>query len=161
MKASYVINTVVVLCLVIVLFLCGFYCGNRIAKLTIPSVIESVRIDTVTISDTVIKPIPHYVRLISTDTIITPKDTVYIPIEQKTVIKQIDNDTVKGTIKAVYSGYNASLDTLQYDLSLTNKTLLKRRKFGFTVGVTSGIGYDFNNKVMPFIGVGISYGYNF
>lgn len=120
-----------------------------------------VRIDSIYITDTVIKPIPKYIDRIKYDTIITPNDTVYIPIEKSEIIHNINTDSIKGTIKAVYSGYNASIDTLIYNLSFQQKTLLKRRKMGFTVGLTGGVGYDFNNKVTPFIGVGVTWGYNF
>ena len=135
--------------------------GRKYAIQKFDSINYEVRVDTVTINDTITNFTPKYITIVKTDTLITPKDTIYLPIEQKTVIEDIDNDSVKGSIKAVFSGFDAVLDTLQYDLQITNRTLYKRRKWGFTIGVSSGIGYDFNNRVTPYIGLGVTWGYNF
>ena len=156
-------NTLIIVAFVLCLMIMSFFLGTKYTyhqSDNTPYPTE-VKIDTVMVRDTIIKPIPQFTRILKTDTIVTPNDTVYLPIEQKTVIEKIDNDTVKGSIKAVFSGYNAVLDTLQYDLSITSKTVYKRKKLGFTIGVSGGIGYDFNNKVTPFIGLGVTYGLNF
>lgn len=155
---KHLFNLIVLLCLIGAGFLIGKdYAIHRYHN----SITYKVRVDTVTVRDTITNLIPKYITILRTDTLVTPKDTIYLPIEQKTVIEKIDNDSVKGSIKAVFSGFDAVLDTLQYDLQITNKTLYKRRKLGFTIGVSSGIGYDFNNKVTPYIGVGVTWGYNF
>lgn len=117
-----------------------------------------IRIDTIRLTETIEKPITRYVKTIRVDTI-TNIDTLFIPIEQKEYIHNINNDSIKGSIKTVFSGYDVSLDSLQYDLSFTQKTLLKRKRMGFTVGITTGVGYDFNKKINPFIGIGLTYGF--
>lgn len=122
---------------------------------------EVVKIDTLYINDTIIQPVPQIKRIIRTDTIFTSGDTVYLPIQQSEVIQDIDNDTVKGQIKVVYSGYNSVIDTLQYNLSTVTKTVYKRKKWGFTVGISSGAAYDFENKFTPYIGIGVVYGIHF
>lgn len=142
----------------------GFLLGIKFEKAqnAISDNIEIIKTDTITITKEIIKPVPHYITKIKNDTIITTDiDTLFLPIEQKQYITEINNDSVKGQIKAVLSGYNASLDTLQYNLSFEQKTLLKQRKWSFTVGPAIGIGYDLNNKKFnPYIGIGLTFGYN-
>ena len=150
-------NILLILSLIILIYGFGFICGLKYYQ---PQEKEIIRIDTIKITDTIEKPVLKYIRTIRTDTIITPNDTVFLPIEQKEYIHEIKNDTVNGSIKIVLNGYNPSLDSLQYNLSFTQKTLLKRKRMGFTIGVTTGVGYDFNKKINPFIGIGLTYGIN-
>ena len=154
-------NILLILSLIILIYGLGFISGLKYQQIKNKEPLKDVeiKVDTIKITDTIEKPVPQFVRTLRIDTLETPKDTIYLPIQQKEYIHQIHNDSIEGSIKAVLSGYNPSLDLLQYDLSFRNKTLLKRRKWGFTVGLTTGVGYGINNKVSPFIGVGVTYGF--
>lgn len=155
-------NILFILSLIILIYGLGFISGLKYQRWKKDESMKDaeIKVDTIRITDTIEKPVTHYIRTLRIDTLATPKDTLYLPIEQKEYIHQINNDSIDGSIKAVFSGYNPSLDLLQYELSFKNKTLLKRRKWGFTVGVTTGVGYDLNKRVSPFVGFGITYGLN-
>lgn len=120
------------------------------------------RTDTVTVRDTVTELVAHRVTVIRHDTLVTPRDTVYLPIEQRHYVHTLDNDSVKGTVTAAVSGFDVNLDSLYYDLSFTQKTVVvtKRRKWGFTVGPQVGVGYG-GAGLKPYVGIGISWGYSF
>lgn len=156
------VNILLILSLIILIYGLGFISGLKYQQIKNKEPLKDVevRFDTIRIIDTIEKPVPQYIKTLRIDTLKTPKDTIYLPIQQKEYIHQIHNDSIDGSIKAVFSGYNPSLDLLQYDLSFRNKTITQRKKWGFTVGVTTGIGYGIYNKVSPFIGVGVTYGIN-
>lgn len=142
----------------------GFLLGIKFEKTQhlINDNIEVVKTDTITITKEIIKPVPQVITKFRTDTIITTDiDTVFLPIEQKQYLTEVNNDSVKGQIKAVISGYNASLDTLQYNLSFQEKTLLKRKKWGWNVSLGCGVGYDLQQKQFePVVALTFGFGYN-
>lgn len=111
----------------------------------------------------IIKPKPIYVEKIKiiNDTLPSAVDSskveVIIPIEKKVYKDTIyrDKDTIN--VRAVISGYKADLDTLDIEIykvkQIINKVNVKPKKF--IIGPQIGITYD--NKIKPFIGVGITY----
>lgn len=118
--------------------------------------------DTVRISDTILAPVPVRIETVRTDTIRTPKDTIYLPVESKTYERDINTDSVKGTIRTSVSGYDVSLDSVSYDLSFMKETVYvrNRKKWGWSVVAGPGVGYD-GRRVTPFVGVTVGFGYNF
>lgn len=120
-----------------------------------------VKTDTVTITKTI--PKPEYITetVIRRDTI--EKETI-IPIVQRQYLTEINTDTVKGEITAVVSGYEATLDTLNYKLNIYPKseiitiqeqiTKYKQKKINF--GIYGGVGYSvFTHKPDLQVGIGI------
>ena len=124
-----------------------------------------VKVKTDTIYKTISKP--RYIR----ETVIR-RDTVYkdsvLPIVKRDYITNIDNDSVKGQIRAVVSGYDASLDSISYRLAIptyrvtntvsTQTTKYKRKHWTFTLGVGSGYGM-INKKTDIFIGGMLGYSF--
>ena len=148
---------------------------NEIVEVSQPKVeIKTVtKTDTVTITRTV--PKPEYVTetIIKTDTIqILNNDTIVekkpIDYTKRQYCTIVDNDTVKGEIKATVSGYEATLDTLSYNLNIYPKTVTntitseitkyKTKHWNFTLGV--GAGYGLINR-KPDIFIGGMVGYSF
>lgn len=119
------------------------------------------KVDTVTMTKTI--PKPEYIKetIIRTDTV--TKDTV-IHFTSRDYVTQISNDTVKGEIKATVSGYEAVLDTIQYNLNIYPKTITntvetqiikyKQKKINF--GIYGGVGYSvFSRQPDLQVGIGI------
>lgn len=118
--------------------------------------------DTIMIADTIREPVPVTKILVRTDTITTPKDTIFLPIESHEYVHSIENDSVRGKIKVTLSGYDAKLDSLIYDLTIPHETIIvsRRRKWGFTAGPQIGAGVAGGN-ISTYVGIGITYGFNF
>lgn len=131
--------------------------------------IVKVKTEVVTKTDTIYRTIskPTYLTetIIRTDTI---KQDSVLPIVQREYYTNIDTDTVTGQIKAVVSGYNAELDTLQYNLIIPTKTITnsvetqitkyKQKHWNFTVGVGGGYGV-INRKADIFVGGMVGYSF--
>lgn len=111
------------------------------------------RIDTVW--DTV--PVPVYESVVDSFPFVVPvpvpgdtvRDTVYLPITQK---------TYKDSLYTAYvSGYRAKLDSIEvYSKTRTMfvRGRAKRKRFG--LGVHAGYGIT-GSKLSPYVGVGVSY----
>ena len=111
------------------------------------------RIDTV--RDTV--PVPVYESVVDSFPFVVPvpvpgdtvRDTLYLPITQK---------TYKDSLYTAYvSGYRAKLDSIEvYSKTRTMfvRGRVKRKRFG--LGVQAGYGIT-GNKLSPYVGVGVSY----
>lgn len=120
---------------------------------------------TDTIYKTIVKPRFITETIIRTDTV--KQDTI-LPIVQRDYITAINTDSVSGEIKAVVSGYNAVLDTLQYNLIIPTKTVTntvqtqiskyKQKHWNFTVGVGGGYGL-INRKADIFVGGMVGYSF--
>lgn len=120
-------------------------------------------------TDTIIKTIskPHYITetIIRTDTI---KAHTAVNIVQREYYTTINTDTITGQIKAVISGVNPTLDTLQYNLhipirTITNEITVERTKYkqkhwNFTVGIGGGYGL-INRKADIFVGGMVGYSF--
>lgn len=120
-------------------------------------------------TDTIYKTIskPHYLTetVIRTDTI---KADTAVNFVQREYYTTINTDTITGEIKAVVSGVNPTLDTLQYNLhipirTVTNEITVERTKYkqkhwNFTVGVGGGYGL-INRKADIFIGGMVGYSF--
>lgn len=118
-------------------------------------------------TDTIYKEFtkPKYLTetIIRTDTI---KAHTAVNIVQREYYTTINTDTITGQIKAVVSGVNPTLDTLQYNFhipirTVTNEITVERTKYkqkhwNFTVGIGGGYGL-INRKADIFIGGMVGY----
>lgn len=122
---------------------------------------EVVKVDT--IYRTITKPKYITETIVRTDTI---KEDTVLQFLQRDYITAINTDSVSGEIKATVSGYNAVLDTLQYNLTIPTRTITntittettkyKQRHWNFTVGVGAGYGL-INQKADIFVGGTVGY----
>ena len=126
---------------------------ERVPGEVVRDTIITNRIDTV--RDTV--PVPVYESVVDSFPFVVPvpvpgdtvRDTLYLPITQK---------TYKGSLYTAYvSGYRAKLDSIEvYSKTRTMfvRGRVKRKRFG--LGVQAGYGIT-GNKLSPYVGVGVSY----
>lgn len=122
-------------------------------------------IKTDTIYKEIIKPKYLTETIIRTDTI---KADTAVNFVQREYYTTINTDTITGQIKAVVSGVNPTLDTLQYNLhipirTVTNEITVERTKYkqkhwNFTVGVGGGYGL-FSRKADIFVGGMVGYSF--
>lgn len=122
-------------------------------------------IKTDTIYKKIIKPKYLTETIIRTDTI---KADTAVNFVQREYYTTINTDTITGQIKAVVSGVNPTLDTLQYNLhipirTITNEITVERMKYkqkhwNFTVGIGAGYGL-INRKADVFVGGIIGYSF--
>ena len=120
-------------------------------------------IKTDTIYKEFIKPKYLTETIIRTDTI---KAHTAVNIVQREYYTTINTDTITGQIKAVVSGVNPTLDTLQYNFhipirTVTNEITVERTKYkqkhwNFTVGIGGGYGL-INRKADIFVGGMVGY----
>ena len=135
------------------------------------SVREVVKTDTVTtvvtLRDTVeverLKPI--YTEVIRRDTI--PADTVLL-VERLVYDTEVHNDSLSGSIRAVVSGTNPSLDSLTYRFNIPTRTITQtieteriiKQKTHLNYGIGVMAGYSIFAK-KPDIMAGVFIGYSF
>lgn len=135
-------------------------------KITTKTEVETIiKTDTVTIYKEVVKPEYITETIIRTDTI---KEETVVPIVQRGYIEMIDNDSIKGKIETVVSGYNPQLDSIKYKFEFYPKTITntvettvtkevtkyKQKKINF--GVFVGPTYNFISKKFDLsVGCGI------
>ena len=138
---------------------------------------EVVRVDTVTLSDTlylhdtltVDNPVPYLVEKVKTDTVFTPAgDTLQLVTETKKYEESIIQDQDTAVVKAQITGINAELDTVSVMFNrrqVTNtieitKYIEKKRKFHerfhFSPNVSAGYGV-FNRNLDVYVGFGVAY----
>ena len=158
---------------IILLFLClwiGFYLGKH--NTNIPNqetIIETIiRNDTIVKTDTLIKEIisPKYIReeIVRVDTIKADTTLLY---QRRTYLTQLNEDSISGEIKAVVSGYNAVLDTLNYCFNIpskeiyTEKEIITERikKQRCNVGFFIGPSYNVINRSVD-LSVGVGFNFN-
>lgn len=158
---------------IIGLFAClwlGYWIGQRKNIVPTEKITETIiKRDTITKTDTLIKEIisPKYIReeIVRIDTIKADTTLIY---QRRTYLTQLNEDSISGEIKAVVSGYNAVLDTLQYNLIIPTKTITntvetqitkyKQKHWNFTVGVGAGYGV-LNRKADIFVGGMVGYSF--
>lgn len=131
--------------------------------------IVKVETKVITKTDTIYRTItkPKYITqtIIRTDTI---KANTAVNYVQREYYTNINTDTITGQIKAVVSGFNPSLDTLQYNLHIPTRTITntmeiqttkyKQKHWNFTVGIGAGYGL-INRKADVFVGGIIGYSF--
>ena len=138
---------------------------------------EVVRVDTVTLSDTlylhdtltVDNPVPYLVEKVKTDTVFTPAgDTLQLVTETKKYEENIIQDQDTAVVKAQITGINAEIDTISVMFNrrqVTNtieitKYIEKKRKFlqrfHFSPNVSAGYGV-FNRNLDVYVGFGVAY----
>lgn len=138
---------------------------------------EVVRVDTVTVSDTlylhdtltVYNPVPYLVEKVKTDTVFTPAgDTIQLVTETKKYEENIIQDQDTAVVKAQITGINAEIDTISVmfnrrevinTIEIT-KYIEKKRKFlqrfHFSPNVSAGYGV-FNRNLDVYVGFGVAY----
>lgn len=138
---------------------------------------EVVRVDTVTLSDTlylhdtltVDNPVPYLVEKVKTDTVFTPAgDTIQLVTETKKYEENIIQDQDTAVVKAQITGINAEIDTISVmfnrrevinTIEIT-KYIEKKRKFlqrfHFSPNVSAGYGV-FNRNLDVYVGFGVAY----
>ena len=126
---------------------------ERVPGEVVRDTIITNRIDTV--RDTV--PIPVYESVVDSFPFVVPvpvpgdtvRDTLYLPITQK---------TYKGSLYTAYvSGYRAKLDSIEvYSKTRTMFVSWRVKRTRFGLGVQAGYGIT-GNKLSPYVGVGVSY----
>lgn len=156
---------------IIGLFLClwiGFYIGKKNTTIPTETITETIiKRDTIIKTDTLIKEIisPKYIReeIVRVDTIKADTTLLY---QRRTYLTQINEDSISGDIKAVVSGYNAVLDTLNYCFNIptkeiyTEKEIISQKKNRLNYGIQAGFGYGvLNRKADFYIGVGVGYSF--
>lgn len=122
-------------------------------------------IKTDTIYKEIIKPKYLTETIIRTDTI---KADTAVNFVQREYCTTINTDTITGQIKAVVSGVNPTLDTLQYNLHIPIRTvtneitveITKYKQKHFNWGITAGFGYGITTKRPDlFVGLGVQYSF--
>ena len=90
---------------------------------------------------------------------------VEVPISTYKLDTVFQTDTTQLNLFVQNSGYDVKLDTLYYRLQYTPtpiKLPKKKHRFGFFVGPSVGVGYDWTTgKVLPSVGLGIGIGFSF
>lgn len=138
---------------------------------------EVVRVDTVTLSDTlylhdtltVDNPVPYLVEKVKTDTVFTQAgDTIQLVTETKKYEENIIQDQDTAVVKAQITGINAEIDTISVmfnrrevinTIEIT-KYIEKKRKFldRWHFCPNMGVGYGiFNRKPDVYIGIGVGF----
>lgn len=157
---------------IIGLFVClwiGFFIGktqnNNLQQETITETI--IKTDTIVKTDTLIKEIikPEHLTetIIRTDTI---KADTAINLVKREYYTEINDDSIRGEIRAVISGYNPSLDSLNYNFIIPTKEIISEKEIikerlkkqrcniGFFVGPSYNV---INRSVDLSIGVGLTF----
>ena len=142
--------------------------------------IETVTTDTVTMSDTIVEtdtftyfqPMFQTEYIYRFDTIYTPKDTVPIPLKRVDYKDSVIKDNgARVLYYASVSGYDASLDTLDFMVSyptITNteyvtttiEKVVEKKNSRFSIGPSVGAGYGLFSK-QPDVYVGLALTYRF
>ena len=131
---------------------------------------------TIIVSDTITQVLYDTVYLKDFKTVKLPiTDTLYIdsvkidsifvqmPISMYQLDTVFKNDSTRLDLHIINSGFDVKLDSLYYKLEYRQAPPVikkKRHRFGFYVGPTVGLGYDYlNNKPIPTVGIGIGIGW--
>ena len=113
----------------------------------------------------------HYktVKLPTTDTLYIDSvkiDSIFVevPISTYKLDTVFQTDSTRLNLFIQNSGFDVKLDTLYYRLEYKPapvKLPKKKHRFGFFVGPTVGVGYDYlNNKPVPTVGIGVGIGWS-
>ena len=131
-------------------------------KTIIADTITQVIYDTMYIDHFVTKKLPVTDTLYR-DSVRIDSVFVQVPISTYRLDTTFCTDTTNLNIHIQNSGFNVSLDTLYYRLEYRPAPPVikkKRHRFGFFVGPSVGVGYDYlNNKPVPTVGIGIGIGW--
>ena len=143
---------------------------NHRTKQPVPPQKIIIITDTITnvVYDTIY--IDHYktVKLPITDTLIIDSvriDSIFVevPISVYKLDTTFTTDTTQLNLFIQNSGFNVSLDTLTYKFTYQpTPPVIKKKihRFGFYVGPSVGVGYDYlNNKPIPTVGIGVGIGW--
>lgn len=167
--AWYIILAAVILTLANI----GVYQCSKADKPT-----ETITTDTVLVQDTVFEtdsfcyyqPVEKLEYIYRFDTLYTPKDTVPIPLKRVEYTDSVIKDNGATVLYyASVSGYEASLDTLEFDVTyplVTNteyvtttiEKVVEKKPNRFSFGPSIGIGYGLTSKQFDaYAGVSLTY----
>ena len=151
----------------------GSFCLGRATKRAEPVAAEVER-DTVIIRDTFTEYYPEYITQWRTRTV-----KVEVPVADTTKnngseVASQDSVTVELPItervyegedyRAVVEGYNPILKEFavypKTQIVTTTETITKRKRWGVSIGVQGGYGLT-PAGTQPYVGVGLTFGYNF
>ena len=144
--------------------------SNRRVQRKQPETKIIVIADTITnvIYDTVYIKEYRTVKLPVTDTLYRDSvkiDSIFVevPISVYKLDTVFQTDSTRLDLFIQNSGYDVKLDSLYYKFTYqpTPPVIKKKRhRFGFFVGPSVGVGYDYlNNKPIPTVGIGIGIGW--
>ena len=172
MTESKLKNIIVILVIVVLLLLTTIsviVTNHRVKSkqpeqktIIITDTISKVVFDTVFIDHFVTKKLQLTDTLIK-DSIIIDSVFVEIPISVYKLDTTFVTDSTRLDLSIQNSGYDVTLDTLSYKFTYqpTPPVIKKKRhRFGFYVGPSVGVGYDYlNNKPVPTVGIGVGIGW--
>ena len=155
------------LLIILAILLCLSICFNFYQYHSYSNQTPIIHTDTITlVKDSIIykdkiRYITYYDTIIETST-----DTLFleIPIEHHQYKDTISKDSITYKLDIRYSGFKASLDTIQISTIYTPSIVTKKKRLssGLNLGIQVGYGMSFTPKPVPapYIGIGISYGLN-
>lgn len=169
--AWYIILAAVILTLANI----GVYQCSKADKPT-----ETITTDTVLVQDTVFEtdsfcyyqPVEKLEYIYRFDTLYTPKDSTPIPLKRVEYTDSVIKDNGATVLYfASVSGYKASLDTLEFDVTyplVTNteyvtttiEKVIEKKNSRFSIGPSVGFGYGIFSK-QPDLYAGLSLTYRF
>ena len=161
-RFSYVVSFAIGVILTSIVF--AIFRRDRIVEVEKPIIKTEYITKTDTITKTIYKPQYITETLVRTDTIINNNDSITLPITSRSYNIEISNDNVDGEIFANVSGFNPSLDSINYQFRVKNQiqkiteTRIRQKRWGFSVGV--GVGYGLTTRKAD-IFVGGIVGYSF
>ena len=169
-KLKQIIFILVVTIVILFTTLAIVVTNHRTRKQPVPPTKTIIITDTLTqvLYDTVFIREYKTVKFSVTDTLYIDSvkiDSVFVEVPISTY--QLDTtfctDTTRLDLFIQNSGYSVTLDTLSYKFTYqpTPPVIKKKRhRFGFFVGPTVGVGYDYlNNKPIPTVGIGVGVGW--
>lgn len=128
---------------------------------------------TVVVTDTVFFPLEvEKVKTVNRyiwDTIVVYNtDTVLVelPFETKQYRDTIRTDSTEIRLKAIYSGFKPTLDTIGVEYQYRPRTVVKTKKNGFrqnfSIGLQLGYGVGMESRQFePYVGIGFQYGFGY
>ena len=158
---KYILPIILAILLILSLFLNGYQYYSYSHQIPV------IQTDTITIvKDSIIykdkiKFVTYYDTIIETST-----DTLFleIPIEHHQYKDTISKDSITYNLDIRYSGFKASLDTIQISTLYTPSIVTKKKRLssGLNLGIQVGYGMGFTPMPVPapYIGIGLSYGLN-
>ena len=169
-KLKQIIFILIVIVVLLFTTLAIVVTNHRTRKQPVPQPQTIVITDTISkvVFDTIYLKEYKTVKFQLTDTLYrdsTRIDSVFVevPISVYKLDTTFTTDTTNLNIRIQNSGYDVKLDTLYYRLEYcpTPPVIKKKRhRFGFFVGPSVGVGYDYlNNKPVPTVGIGVGIGW--
>lgn len=171
-KLKQIIFILVVIVVLLFTTLAVVVSNHRTSKQPVPQPQIIVITDTISkvVYDTVYIKEYKTVKLPTTDTLYRDSlriDSVFVevPISVFQLDTTFCTDSTRLDLHIINSGFDVKLDTLYYRLEYKPTTIKlpkKRHRFGFYIGPSVGISYDWTTgKTLPSVGIGVGIGFSF